>query len=144
MKFQTFDPQNDVNHSHIRGAWVDRYVEDAAFGDSLDSLYGMPPENIVLSELPNSCTDGCYSNQDPDFPDVAPAGNGTSVAVWHQNYTYIGTTLDVRGALFPILSQYAGDFNHDSDVDGTDLAALVVNINLINLHDFAEDFGKTN
>lgn len=139
------DPQNDVNHSHIRGAWVDRYVEDAAFGDSLDSLYGMPPENIVLSEItPNSCTDGCYSNQDPDFPDVAPAGNGTSVAVWHQNYTYIGTTLDVRGALFPILSQYAGDFNHDSDVDGTDLAALVVNINLINLHDFAEDFGKTN
>jgi hypothetical protein len=100
-----------------------------------------------MSEItPNYCTsyDYCYSLQDPDFPDVAPAGNGTSVAVWHQNYTYIGTTLDVRGALFPELSQLNGDFTQDGDVDGSDLAALAANPDLISLLEFAEDFGKIN
>jgi tetratricopeptide (TPR) repeat protein len=47
-------------------------------------------------------------------------------------------------ALFPNLSPYAGDFNHDRDVDGSDLAVLVAKPNLIDLLDFAADFGKTN
>ena len=37
-----------------------------------------------------------------------------------------------------------GDFDGDKDVDGSDLAALAANLDLLDLSTFAGDFGKSN
>ena len=77
---------NDEILSHIRGTFIDRFLEDGLYGQELPDW---PPENFVLSDVTGVCIPGawpyeCISDQDPDFPDVFPVGFGRAMAIWHE------------------------------------------------------------
>jgi hypothetical protein len=132
------DIGNDESRSHIRGSVVFYFVEDGLY-DTQDvplplDMFGNS-YNVVISDITGTCpTVGqpCYSNEDPNFPDVSASYGDSAVVVWHQQYPPNPNDLDVFGDFFNIPSPCMGDFNGDNDVDGSDLEV------------FAEDFGRTN
>jgi hypothetical protein len=87
-----------------------------------------------------------------EFPIIADAGNqfispvvfggGKYLVVWTSGDSIGGSVGDVYG-VFIQPPEYAGDFNGDGDVDGSDLAALIANAALLDITTFAENFGKT-
>jgi len=105
-------PVNE-KYSHIRGAWVEKYVEDGNYGTDIETKFGYPMENIGLTDVESGSCDpwyDCDSYKDPDFADVVPVGGGTAAAVWHELFDPIDfPTLifpprwSIRGDLFPRL-----------------------------------------
>jgi len=91
----SIDAQNGEIRSHIRGAFVDYFVE---FRD-----LSPWPTNVVISDVTGAiCTTGawCPSDQDPEFPAVA-GGSGLSAAVvWQQKYPPNPTDIDVMGDIY--------------------------------------------
>ena len=69
---------NDENRSHVRGVWIDYFIEDG------NSIIHEPYDNTVISEVTGSCTLGeeCYSNEDPSYPVVCPVGERSAAVVW--------------------------------------------------------------
>jgi cysteine-rich repeat protein len=117
------DPYNDEPLSHIRGAFVDRFLEDGLYGTT---LFGWPPENFVLSDVEGSCIPGaypyeCLSDEDPDYPDAAPVGGGTAATVWHEAYQLADgwpVRLSILGDLFPVPQPPPNDDREDAILVG--------------------------
>ncbi len=88
-------PDNDQSLSHIRGNWVDYFVDNGVPG----ALVPLPYDNTVLTYVTGSCTAGsaCFSEQDPMFPDVAANKGWGGVAVWHEKYAPDPADLDLYG-----------------------------------------------
>lgn len=134
----TFTPSFDINDNQ----W--RHVDVIFSGSSLTMEITGPDGNqeTVFNNFPI-----------PAFiPFVALYGFGARTGAvndehWVDNIYFNDTTQsnDVNGNNVPDDCEFLQtDFNHDHDVDGADLAELLANPSLSNLHDFAENFGKIN
>ena len=106
-------PLNDEILSHIRGTYVDYFVEDGLYGST---LVPDPHDNVVISDVTGSCGTLCYSNEDPDFPDVCPSGGAGAAVVWHQQWPTNPSDLDVK-ADFLRAQLIKNDFNKDRQAD---------------------------
>jgi alpha-tubulin suppressor-like RCC1 family protein len=80
------------------------------------------------------------------YHNVALKLNG-SVWTWGWNaYGQLGdgTTIDKNAPVLVAVPEFPGDFDADGDVDGSDLANLILGNKVMNIADFALDFGRTN
>jgi hypothetical protein len=99
----TTNSQNTIKLSHIRGVWVDTFVDDGLYDTS---LVPNPKTNRVISTataggqqlFPNVVC----SLEDPGFADVAPLTTANFVAVWQQNNTANSKDLNVVGSTMNI------------------------------------------
>ena len=92
---------NDENRSHIRGVWIDYFVEDGGYGGG-PPLVPLPYDNTVISEVTGNCTVGvpCYSNEDPTYPDVCPLGERSAAVVWQEKNLSDPANSDLYGDTF--------------------------------------------
>jgi hypothetical protein len=98
--------ENNGQLSHIRGSWVDYFVEDGLYPYERSSKFGGkipgPRKNIVISDVTGTCTSTnyCTSDENPRLPDVCAVGNASAVAVWQQKYVPNPSDLDIKGDIF--------------------------------------------
>lgn len=115
----TNDPLNNAKLSHIRGNYVDYFVEDGHY--KLTDIT-KPNDNTVVSDISGgSCSTTwglCLSTEDPDIADVVSAGGTSAMVVWQQKNTLNSADRDIMGAFFdgaPVI---------DVKVNGTDGVAI--------------------
>ena len=74
------------------------------------------------------------------------SGMPTDARVWSLTASsddiFAGTSSGVWRRIVPIYPALVGDFDSDCDVDGSDLAALIANMSLLDLATFSQNFGK--
>jgi hypothetical protein len=100
------DANNDQKLSHIRGTYVDSFVPDGQYNTS--NFPDPAGRSFVISDtLTGSCKldpiwqySRCSSNEDPDMPDLAPAGGSKVMVVWQQHNPTNAANLDIVGNLF--------------------------------------------
>ncbi len=112
----SIDLQNDEMRSHIRGAFVDYYV-DAANHDAAPR-----PVNAIISDVTGQCAGGgywCPSEQDPEFPAVAALSWYSAAVVWHQKYPPNPTDFDIMGDIY----HHTPDADRDGYADGVEVLA---------------------
>ena len=95
-----YESTEDPPFSHIRGVWVDYFVEDSG-----SVSVPRPYDNVVISDVSGGgCLTvwpfSCQSDQDPDLPDVAALGESSAVVVWHQRYPPDPVNLNIKGDIF--------------------------------------------
>ena len=89
------NPLNGEIRSHIRGAFVDYYVQTTDLSPD--------PINVIISDVTGPiCTTGhwCPSAEDPDFPSVAAMNGYSAVVIWQQKYPPNPTDYDIWGDFF--------------------------------------------
>ncbi|NOY45344.1 MAG: hypothetical protein GXP50_07825, partial [Deltaproteobacteria bacterium] len=101
------DSMNDEDRSHIRGAWIDYYVDPTTATFPPD-----PHDNLRISPVSGDCPldpppawpfqDTCPSQEDPTYPDVDAIDGVGAVVVWQQKYYLSPTDHDIKGAMFLI------------------------------------------
>jgi len=70
---------------------------------------------LVLSDITGSCSSSpCLSDQDPQYPEIAPSRDYGAVVVWQQNNNGAGSNLDIWSSHFSLV-EYDNDvyFNPD-------------------------------
>lgn len=91
-----YEMTQEAPFSHIRGVWVDYFVEDRGYVS-----VPIPHENIIVSDTTGGGCDPigfpCRSLEDPDFPAVSQLGSSSAVVVWQQRALSTPQDLDLVG-----------------------------------------------
>jgi len=95
---------NDEDRSHIRGTWVDTFVDPTDPG-----VAPTPRDNVVVSPIQGSCppstsppwpfTNTCPSGEDPTYPDLDAIDGFGAVVVWQEHFPLQPTDHDIRGRI---------------------------------------------
>ena len=100
-----------------------------------ESRAGMNPVHIILSDYQEIS----YGNGWLRILEFDPSADQITVTAYSP---YIPSTGSSFTLSYNMATPLSGDFNGDCDVDGADLAALILNTTLVDIAEFAQDFGE--